>query len=136
MKTLTLGGALQLDDLGPLVDGQRLRLKVPAAALAGLKDSRAMVEDAVRRGEVVYGLTTGFGKLKNQAVAREDLRELQRNLVLSHCVGGGEAMPLEEARLVVLLRIVSLLRGVSGVRPALVRRLVRVVPCTDLKVFF
>lgn len=126
MKTLTLGGdPLRLDDLGPLVDGERLRLRVPAPALAQLKASRAMVDEAVRGGEVVYGLTTGFGKLKNEAVAREDLRELQRNLVLSHCVGGGDAMPLEEARLVVLLRIVSLLRGVSGVRPALVRRLVR-----------
>ena len=76
MKTLTLGGdPLRLDDLGPLVDGERLRLRVPAPALAQLKASRAMVDEAVRGGEVVYGLTTGFGKLKNEAVAREDLRE-------------------------------------------------------------
>ena len=125
MKNLTLGEKpLTLAQLSPVAEGHRLKLRVSAKTYAQLKPSRQMVEDAVGRGEVVYGLTTGFGKLKNIAVSPKDLHDLQRNLVLSHCVGSGPDMPLHEARLVVLLRIASVLRGVSGVRPSLVRRLV------------
>ncbi|MEO2146310.1 MAG: histidine ammonia-lyase [bacterium] len=130
MKNLTLGAKpLTLAQLSPLAEGQRLKLRVSAKSYAQLKPSRQMVEEAVGKGEVVYGLTTGFGKLKHKAVSPKDLHDLQRNLVLSHSVGSGPDMFLSEARLVVLLRIVSLLRGVSGVRPALVKRMVAFFNC-------
>ncbi len=85
-----------------------------------------MVDAHVEAGDVVYGLTTGFGKLKSIAVPRADLRELQHNLIVSHCVGVGEAMPIREVRIAQVLRLNSLLRGVSGVRMELVRHLVDV----------
>lgn len=126
MKILTLATKpLTLEQLQPLARGQRLKLRVPQKLINDLKPSRKMVEDAVQRGEIVYGVTTGFGKLKNKAVSPSDLLELQRNLVLSHAVGSGPDMLLAEARLVVLLRIASIMRGVSGVRPVLVKRLVK-----------
>jgi histidine ammonia-lyase len=126
LKTLVLDGrSLTLDDLAPLLRGEDLRLDIARDALVRVRASRAMVDEAVRAGAVVYGLTTGFGKLKNRAVARGDLRALQRNLVLSHCVGSGPPMPLAEVRVAQVLRLASLLRGVSGVRVELVRALVR-----------
>jgi histidine ammonia-lyase len=84
-----------------------------------------MVERHVRAGDVVYGLTTGFGKLKSVAIATRDLAELQRNLVLSHCCGVGEPMPIAEVRAAQILRLNGIVRGHSGVRVATVEALIR-----------
>ena len=73
----------------------------------------------------MYGLTTGFGKLKNVAIPAADLAQLQENLVVSHCCGVGEPMPLEEVRIAQVLRLNGLVRGHSGVSTALVETLVR-----------
>ncbi|MEM1448426.1 MAG: histidine ammonia-lyase [Planctomycetota bacterium] len=117
------GSSLSLDDLAPLLRGAILRVEIDPSVDERLRASRAMVERHVEAGDVVYGLTTGFGKLKNVAVPRGDLAELQRNLILSHCVGVGDPMPVREVRIAQVLRLNSLLRGVSGVRPALVQHL-------------
>jgi histidine ammonia-lyase len=126
VKTLILdGSSLTLTDLAPLARGEDLRLRVTKSAMEAVKASRRMVDGIVSRGEVVYGLTTGFGSLKSVAIDRADLADLQRNLVLSHCAGVGPPMPLEEVRIMQVLRLNSLLRGCSGVRPLLVRALVK-----------
>ncbi len=126
MKTLQLdGSSLTLDDLAPLARGERLRLEVAEKALPRVQASRDKVDRHVAAGDVVYGLTTGFGKLKNTAVAAGQLEDLQRNLVLSHSVGVGDPMPLHEVRLAQVLRLNSLLVGVSGVRVELVQALAR-----------
>lgn len=129
MITLELdGSSLSLDDLRPLVADASApaEVRVSPSVDEGLRASRAMVDRHVEAGDVVYGLTTGFGKLKSVAVPREDLAALQRNLVVSHCVGVGEPMPIREVRIAQVLRLNSLLRGVSGVRPELVRHLAEV----------
>ncbi len=124
MKTLTLDGrSLSLDDLAPLARGEELRLAISSAALERVRASREMVERIIAEGGAVYGLTTGFGRLKNVAVDRGDLAALQRNLVLSHCVGVGPPMLPAEVRIMQVLRLNSLLRGCSGVRVALVEAL-------------
>jgi histidine ammonia-lyase len=87
--------------------------------------ARDLVEQHVRAGDVVYGLTTGFGKLKSIAIGRADLVELQRNLVLSHCCGVGEPMPIAEVRAAQIARLNGLSRGHSGVRVELLEALVR-----------
>jgi len=80
--------------------------------------------DAVRRmvaeGKAVYGINTGFGKLANTHIADDELELLQRNLVLSHSVGVGPLLPDDVVRLVMLLKVASLARGYSGVRPEVV----------------
>jgi histidine ammonia-lyase len=80
--------------------------------------------DAVRRmvaeGKAVYGINTGFGKLANTHIADGELELLQRNLVLSHSVGVGALLPDDVVRLVMLLKVASLARGYSGVRPEVV----------------
>ena len=97
MKILSLDGrSLCLDDLAPLLYGAEVRLELAPAARAAVQRARDLVEQHVAAGNSVYGLTTGFGKLKHIAIPREDLVELQRNLVLSHCCGIGAPMSVPE----------------------------------------
>lgn len=132
MKKLNLDGqSLLLEDLRPLLSEDlakgepELQLGVSKAVMKGVRAARKVVEDHVAAGDVVYGLTTGFGKLKSVAIATEDLEELQRNLVLSHCCGVGEPMPVEEVRVAQILRLNGLVRGHSGVCVTTVEKLVR-----------
>ncbi len=77
----------------------------------------------VAKGEPVYGVNTGFGKLASVQIAVEDLETLQRNLVLSHAAGVGEAAPVPVVRLMMALKLASLAQGASGVRPETVATL-------------
>lgn len=94
------------------------------SALAALGESRAAVEAALARGETIYGINTGFGKLANVRIGPADLDRLQANLIRSHAAGLGEPLPPDVVRAMMLLRANVLLRPTSGVRPALVRSLV------------
>jgi len=86
------------------------------AALARLYDSAATIACVVDSGATVYGVNTGFGLLANTRIAREDLAQLQRNLVLSHACGVGQPLSPDLVRLIVVLKIAGLARGASGVR--------------------
>ncbi|MEZ5979211.1 MAG: histidine ammonia-lyase [Planctomycetota bacterium] len=119
------GRSLLLEDLEPVLRGEPLDLDLTREARAAVKRARKVVDDAVSRGDVVYGLTTGFGKLKSVAIAAEDLEELQRNLVLSHCCGMGAPLPFDEVRAIMCLRINGLSRGHSGVRLELLEKWIR-----------
>jgi histidine ammonia-lyase len=98
---------------------------------------RDLVESTVKAGKQIYGVTTGFGRLKSVMIDPKDAIELQRNLVLSHCTGVGEPLPEDAARASVLLRAHSLARGYSGVRLQVIdllleminRRVTPVIPC-------
>ena len=108
----------------------------PAAA-PKIAASAAAVERIIARGEPVYGINTGFGKLASVRIADADLAVLQRNIVLSHAAGTGAPSPAGVVRLMMGLKLASLAQGASGVRPAtvalleamLLRDLVPVVPC-------
>jgi histidine ammonia-lyase len=124
--TLHLDGrSLTFDELAPLFGGRDVRVGFTPAALAAVRRARALVERHVEAGDVVYGLTTGFGKLKGVAIARGDLEKLQENLILSHCCGVGEPMPIEEVRAAQVLRLNGLARGHSGVRVEVLEALAR-----------
>lgn len=71
----------------------------------------------VAKGAPVYGINTGFGKLASVRIAAADLARLQRNIVLSHAAGVGEAMPAHTVRLMLALKLASLAQGASGIRP-------------------
>ena len=85
------------------------------AAVHASADSVARI---VAKGAPVYGINTGFGKLASVRIPAEDLETLQRNIVLSHAAGVGEATPLAITRLMMALKIASLAQGASGIRPA------------------
>ena len=76
------------------------------------------VDAIVDSGEPAYGVNTGFGHFAEVSVSADQVRELQLNLVRSHAVGTGEALPAETVRALLLLRANVMARGASGVRPA------------------
>ncbi len=82
-----------------------------------IKASAETVARIVAKGEPVYGINTGFGKLASVRIPASDLETLQRNIVLSHAAGVGEPMPVAVARLMMALKLASLAQGASGVRP-------------------
>ena len=88
-----------------------------------IRAAREVVEDAVARGEAVYGVTTGIGELASVRIAPADAERLQLNLLRSHAVGSGEPLPEEVVRAMMLLLAASLARGHSGVRTELVELL-------------
>ena len=88
-------------------------------ALDGVRASRRTVENAIARGATMYGVTTGFGKLAHVRIPPERARQLQLNLIRSHASGVGDPLPEEVVRAMMLLRANVLVRGTSGVRPAL-----------------
>jgi histidine ammonia-lyase len=107
------------------------------ARYVAIAQSAAAIDAIVARGEPVYGINTGFGKLGNIRIEAADLSRLQRNLVLSHAAGVGEAIPAPVARLMMALKITSLAHGASGVcantvrmlEAMLARDLIPRVPC-------
>jgi histidine ammonia-lyase len=101
--------------------------RLDGAARERIRAARAVVEDAVMRGEAVYGVTTGIGELASVRIAPADVERLQLNLLRSHAVGGGEPLGEELVRAMMLLLAASLARGHSGVRAELVELLLALV---------
>ncbi len=101
--------------------GARATLDVHARARVA--EARAVVERLVAEGAVVYGITTGFGDLATTFIPPADARRLQENLLASHAVGVGPALPRDVVRAMLLLRANTLALGHSGCRPEVVDRL-------------
>jgi histidine ammonia-lyase len=118
--TLTPGHTA-LADWRAVAGGAGVRL-APAAMPAIEAGARA-VDAIIARGAPVYGINTGFGKLASVHIASDELATLQRNIVLSHAAGVGEPTRRANVRLMMALKLASLGRGASGVRPATIRML-------------
>jgi histidine ammonia-lyase len=119
--TLT-GEGLTIEEVARVARGRE-----PVALAAGVAErllaSRAVVDEALASGAVVYGVNTGFGELKNRSIPPAKIAELQRNLLRSHAAGVGTPLPAEIVRAIGVLRAESLAIGVSGVRPEVVETL-------------
>ncbi|MFL5504704.1 MAG: histidine ammonia-lyase [Gemmatimonadaceae bacterium] len=113
------GDSLTVDE-AYAVAVDRLRVDLSPKARARMLRTRAVVDDIVRRNAVVYGVTTGFGKLSEVAIPPERLAELQVNLLRSHSSGVGDRLPEPEVRAMMLLRANVIAKGYSGARPELV----------------
>ncbi|KAA3609143.1 MAG: histidine ammonia-lyase [Planctomycetota bacterium] len=125
MKNISLGEPLSKEQLLALAAGRSLSLRLGRDTLAKVKTARQTVADIAAGEAPVYGVNTGFGLLARERIQSEDLGCLQRNLLLSHAVGTGPNLPAEEVRLALLLRIQSVCQGHSGVRPELLRWLIK-----------
>lgn len=97
------------------------------AALAAVESSRAFVDQAVAEGQVIYGITTGFGALQLVQIPRAELGRLQHNLLVSHAVSTGAPLPADVVRAMLLLRAHSLAQGYSGVRAVVIERLLELL---------
>ena len=111
-------GEVSLAEWRAIYRGAAGRLDPASAPL--IAESAAAVERILARGEPVYGINTGFGKLASVRIEAGDLETLQRNIVLSHAAGVGEPSPVPVIRLMLALKLASLAQGASGVRPATV----------------
>jgi histidine ammonia-lyase len=114
------------------------RVEVEGDWRARLAAGAAAVARIVAEGHPVYGINTGFGQLAHAHIPVDELALLQRNLVLSHSVGVGPLLPDEFVRIAMLLKVASLARGYSGVRPAVVEALLALLaagvhPCIPSK---
>lgn len=94
--------------------------RLDRGALPRIKAAAAVIAAAAAGDAAVYGVNTGFGKLASLKIAPEDTATLQRNLILSHCCGVGDPMPRPVVRLMMALKLLSLGRGASGVRVAVI----------------
>ncbi len=103
----------------------RSNIKVTLASncYKAVEQSHRIITSAVASDEAIYGVNTGFGKLANTRIAANDTATLQRNLILSHCAAVGEALPNNIVRLIMALKLISLGRGVSGVRAVLLQQI-------------
>ncbi|HEY9418642.1 MAG TPA: histidine ammonia-lyase [Candidatus Udaeobacter sp.] len=98
-------------------------VKVSSSARPGVIASRRVVEDIVARDDIVYGVSTGFGKLSDVRIPHDALAELQLNLVRSHACGIGNPLSEPEARAMMLLRANVLALGFSGIRLEIIEML-------------
>ncbi|MDF1601071.1 histidine ammonia-lyase [Mesorhizobium sp. YIM 152430] len=118
--TITLiPGRVTLDQLQAIYwDGVAARLD--AACRPAILRASDVIDEIAKGEAAVYGINTGFGKLASVKIAASDVATLQRNLILSHCCGVGAPLAPEIVRLVMALKLASLGRGASGVKPSTV----------------
>ena len=116
------GADLTIADVEAVARGDAVA-RLDVHARARMDESRAVVERLVAAGEVVYGITTGFGDLAGTHIPPADARQLQENLLVSHAVGVGAPLPRDVVRAMLLLRANTLALGHSGCRPVLVDRI-------------
>ena len=123
MSSMTLSpGSVDLAQLATIY-WQQTSIKLNRDCRAAIEDAAKRIEAAARGDIPVYGVNTGFGKLASVKIDASDAATLQRNLILSHCCGVGEAMPIQVVRLMMSLKLLSFGRGASGVRWCLVELL-------------
>jgi histidine ammonia-lyase len=105
----------------------RVKVQISSEARPRIEKSRRVVEDIVKRDAVVYGVSTGFGKLSEVHIPHDQLRELQRNLVRSHSCGIGTPLSEAEVRVMMLLRANVLTLGFSGIRLEVIELLIEML---------
>ena len=114
MTVILTPGLATLAQLQDIWSGNRAAV-LHTSSHIGIMAAADMVAKAASGDIAVYGINTGFGKLASVKIAAEDVTTLQRNLILSHCCGVGEALDQSTTRLMMALKLLSLGRGASGV---------------------
>ncbi len=113
------------DTLAVALDGRKVSLAEEARNR--VKKSRMVLEKLIDSGKVMYGVNTGFGRFAEIIIPKQEIKELQQNIVLSHAAGVGEPLPDEIVRAVLLLKANSLASGYSGVRPVVIDTLIKML---------
>ena len=126
MEPITLDGqSLTIEQVIAVAYGQPGRPEVVLSPAAEVQVGRAAeaVTRLLARGEVAYGITTGFGAFKDRVIPPDQVERLQRNILVSHAVGAGQPFDQPTTRAIMLIRANTLARGFSGIRPATLHRL-------------
>jgi histidine ammonia-lyase len=121
------GNTLSLDDVCAVARAPLADTHLSDEARARMEESRALI-DRLAAGEApIYAVNTGVGLLANVRIPREDLDQLQRNVIRSHAVGVGEPLSREAVRAMMLIRANVLAKGYSGIRPLVADRLCELI---------
>ncbi len=121
--TVIIEKVLQWREIARVAEGEDLDLS--PAAWARVEQAREIVEALVENGTRAYGITTGVGALSDTVVDRSAQSQLSRNIVLSHACGIGPLLEAREVRAVIAAQIANFAHGHSGVRPQIIRCLIR-----------
>jgi histidine ammonia-lyase len=137
MKVYTINNQwISLSELEHILSND-YTLELGDEARQAIQACRSYLDEKVKRhDQLIYGINTGFGSLCNTAIPNEDLEQLQRNLVLSHACGAGEEVPNELVKRMLLLKVLGLSHGNSGVQVATVERLIYFFNHTILPVVY
>ncbi len=114
-KIIITGNTLTIDEVVS-VCRNFCEVELSQAAVDKIKESRKIVDEFVENEDVVYGITTGFGKFSDVSISKEESKLLQKNLIITHAVGAGKPFDTEVVRGIILLRINNLAKGYSGAR--------------------
>ncbi|MCA0404352.1 MAG: aromatic amino acid lyase, partial [Proteobacteria bacterium] len=130
-------GKLSLDELRTVTTNKDM-IYLDESADALIRQSTALVDKVIEDNKTVYGINTGFGSLANQIISKENLKQLQRNIVLSHACGTGDLLSDDVVSLILLLKINSLAQGFSGIRKEIIDALTlfynkKMYPCIPAK---
>jgi len=109
-------GELSLEQVKKLMLDKKIIIKLSDSSLDKMEKSVSVVSDKIKENKSVYGVNTGFGRLANTRIPVDKLKELQKNLVISHCTGVGEIIEDSLVRLIAVLKVNSIAMGYSGVR--------------------
>jgi histidine ammonia-lyase len=125
MSTHPIGTiGLDLAELGHIL-AERKRIVLSATARDAIKQSHAYLRDRLKLSDApIYGVNTGFGALHDRSIPKDQLAQLQKNLVMSHACGSGEPVPADIVRAMLVLKVQNMAFGHSAVAPATVQRLI------------
>ena len=117
------GEQLTISQVCAVARGRGAEVSLAANARMAMERSRSLVERMAAGDDPIYAVNTGVGLLANVRVSREDLDQLQRNVIRSHAAGVGQPLAREVVRAMMLIRANVLAKGVSGIRPVVADRL-------------
>lgn len=133
MAILLKGEGVALETLHHVANSSD-KIEICPDARKRMQESRDYIEGRIAQGEVMYGVNTGFGAFSSVRISDAEIEELQRNLIRSHSMGVGEPFTPQQTRAIMFLRANALVRGHSGIRPAVVEKIVEFLNANILPV--
>src|SRR3990172_1102172 len=131
------GSSLSIEEV-IRVANERIPVELTPAAVKKVERAARAVQDLLARGEIAYGVTTGFGAFKDRIISPDQVETLQRNIIVSHAVGVGNLFGIPTTRAIMLIRANTLAHGHSGIRLATLQLLLEMLnrgvhPCIPEK---
>lgn len=125
-KILLDGNSLTIEDVVKVARFD-YQVELTSDSVSRVERARKTVDEFVKKEEVIYGITTGFGKFENVHISQDDTMDLQKNLIISHACGVGSPFSYETVRAIMLLRANALAIGNSGIRLSTLNTLIEMI---------
>lgn len=106
---------------------QQFTLSISPDAVQRVESASQAIADFARRGEIIYGVSTGFGDFKNMIIPPDQVKQLQRNIIISHSTGVGDYLPYSVVRAMMAVRVQTFLNGNSGIRLEVIQSLLQMI---------